>query len=179
MEHLGWFVENFCQELHKTSKGKVYETLNREAAAVPAGCDGLIFLPYMAGERTPHADPDARGCFVGLTLTHTRGHMVRAIMEGVTFAMRDSLEIIQDLDVPVRQVRVSGGGSKSELWRQIQADVFAKPAVTINAEQGPAFGVALLGCRRRRPIQKCDSSLQCNDQGNQQDACHREKPKAI
>lgn len=141
---LSWFVDTLCQELEKSSKGKVYEVLNREAAAVPPGCEGLIFLPYMAGERTPHADPDARGCFFGLTLKHTRGHMARAIMEGVTFAMRDSLEIIQDLNVPVRQVRVSGGGSKSDLWRQIQADVFGKPAVTINAEQGPAFGVALL-----------------------------------
>jgi xylulokinase len=141
---LGWFVDTMCQELDKTSKGKVYEVLNQEAAEIPPGCEGLFFLPYMAGERTPHADPDARGCFIGLTLKHTRGHMVRAIMEGVAFAMRDSLAIINDLNVPVKQVRVSGGGSKSPLWRQIQADVFGKPAVTINAEQGPAFGVALL-----------------------------------
>ena len=104
---LGWFVDTMCQELDKTSKGKVYEVLNQEAAEIPPGCEGLFFLPYMAGERTPHADPDARGCFIGLTLKHTRGHMVRAIMEGVAFAMRDSLAIINDLNVPVKQVRVS------------------------------------------------------------------------
>ncbi|MBI3840176.1 MAG: xylulokinase, partial [Planctomycetia bacterium] len=99
---------------------------------------------YLSGERTPHADPDARACFIGLTLAHTRGHMVRAIMEGVSYAMRDSLAIIQELGVPVRQIRASGGGSKSPLWRQIQSDVFGQKVVTINAEEGPAYGVALL-----------------------------------
>ena len=94
----------------------------REAAAVPAGSEGLFFLPYLSGERTPHADPDARGCFIGLTLAHGRGHLIRAIMEGVTYSMRDSLEIIEELGVPVRQIRASGGGSRSPLWRQIQAD---------------------------------------------------------
>jgi xylulokinase len=138
---LQWFVDSLCADLKASDP---YELLNREAAAVPPGSEGLLFLPYLAGERTPHADPHARGCFVGLTLKHTRGHMARAIMEGVTFAMRDSLAIIAELGVPVRQVRTSGGGSKSDLWRQLQADVFGKKAVTINAEQGPAYGVALL-----------------------------------
>jgi xylulokinase len=104
----------------------------------------LFFLPYLSGERTPHADPDARACFVGLTLKHGRGHMVRAVLEGVSYAMRDSLAIIEELGVPVRQIRASGGGSRSPLWRQIQADVFGQKVVTINAEQGPAYGVALL-----------------------------------
>ena len=98
--------------------------LTKEAEAAPAGSDGLFFLPYLSGERTPHADPDARGCFVGLTLAHTRGHLVRSIMEGVTYSMRDSLEIIEGLGVPVKEIRASGGGSRSPLWRQIQADVF-------------------------------------------------------
>lgn len=138
-----WFVERFCQDLAATGKDP-YQVLNEEAAAIPPGSEGLFFLPYLAGERTPHADPDARGCFVGLTLKHTRGHLARAIMEGVAFAMRDSLEIIRDLQVPVRQIRASGGGSRSPLWRQIQADVFGQKAVTINAEQGPGYGVALL-----------------------------------
>ncbi len=137
---LQWFAQKMCPELKK----RAYEVLNREAEAIPAGAEGLFFLPYLAGERTPHADPHARGCFIGLTLKHTRGHLARAIMEGVAFAMRDSLEIIRQLDVPVRQIRVSGGGSKSPLWRQIQADTFGKQAVTINAEEGPAYGVALL-----------------------------------
>jgi len=142
-----WFRNQLCQAeiaAAKKSKKDPYDTLNDEARSLPPGSQGLIFLPYLAGERTPHADPDARACFVGLTLAHTRGHMVRAIMEGVAYAMRDSLAIIRELDVPVRQIRASGGGSKSPLWRQIQADVFGQKVVTINAEEGPAYGVALL-----------------------------------
>ena len=118
--------------------------LNAEAAKVKPGSEGLFFLPYLTGERTPHADPLARGCFIGLTLAHSRGHLARSVMEGVTYALRDSLAIIRDLDVPVNEIRASGGGSKSPLWRQIQADVFGQDVVTINAEQGPAYGVALL-----------------------------------
>lgn len=140
---LQWFTEQLCAELARGKKDP-YEVLNREAAAVAAGSEGLFFLPYLAGERTPHADPDARGCFVGLTLKHTRGHLARSIMEGVTYAMRDSLAIIEEMGVPVRQVRASGGGAKSVLWRQLQADLFGKKVVTLKAEQGPAFGVALL-----------------------------------
>src|SRR6185436_17848762 len=117
---------------------------NAEAAKAPPGSEGLFFLPYLTGERTPHADPLARGCFVGLTLAHSRGHLARSVMEGVTYALRDSLAIIRDLKVPVKEIRASGGGSKSPLWRQIQADVFGQEVVTINAEQGPAYGVALL-----------------------------------
>ncbi len=142
---LDWFVRTLCAEIGQAKNADdAFTVLNQEAAAIPPGAEGLFFLPYLAGERTPHADPHARGCFIGLTLKHTRGHMARAIMEGVAFAMRDSLAIIQEMGVPVRQIRVSGGGSKSPLWRQIQADVFGQKAVTINAEQGPAYGVALL-----------------------------------
>ncbi len=144
---LQWFRNRLCQaEIAGAKRSKVdpYDTLTAEARAIPPGSEGLIFLPYLSGERTPHADPDARACFVGLTLAHTRGHMVRAIMEGVSYAMRDSLAIIRELGVPVRQIRASGGGSKSPLWRQIQADVFGQKVVTINAEEGPAYGVALL-----------------------------------
>jgi xylulokinase len=140
---LQWFAEQLCQKLGTTKKS-VYDVLNAEASQIAAGSEGLFFLPYLAGERTPHADPDARGGFIGLTLKHTRGHMARAIIEGVTYAMRDSLAIIQEMGVPVRQVRASGGGAKSALWRQLQADVFGKKVVTINTEQGAAFGVALL-----------------------------------
>src|SRR6185369_4891864 len=119
--------------------------------------EGLFFLPYLSGERTPHADPDARACFIGLTLKHGRGHMVRAIMEGVAYAMRDSLAIIRELGVPVRQIRASGGGSKSNLWKQIQADMFGQKVVTLAAEEGPAYGVALLaavGCGAFKNIQE-------------------------
>lgn len=144
---LQWFRNQLCQaEMAAARKSgqDPYQSLNREAAAAPPGSAGLFFLPYLSGERTPHADPHARGCFIGLTLAHTRGHLVRAIMEGVAYSLRDSLEIIRGLNVPVRQIRAGGGGSRSELWRQIQADVFGQKVVTLNAEEGAAYGVALL-----------------------------------
>lgn len=144
---LQWFRNALCKadiEACKVSGIDPYEVLTDEAARVPPGSQGLFFLPYLSGERTPHADPDARGCFVGITHAHTRGHLVRAILEGVTYSLRDSLEIIDGLGVPVRQIRASGGGSRSPLWRQIQADVFGRKVVTINTEEGPAYGVALL-----------------------------------
>ncbi|MDR1142319.1 MAG: xylulokinase [Planctomycetaceae bacterium] len=144
---LQWFRNALCPELAAEAKKKkidVYDLLTAEAEKTQSGSNGLYFLPYLSGERTPHADPFARGCFVGLTLVHGRGHLVRSIMEGVTYSMRDSLEIFQSLDIPVKQIRASGGGSKSPFWRQIQADVFGQRVVTINSEEGPAFGVALL-----------------------------------
>lgn len=141
---LQWFTEQVCKDLATKGGRDPYAILNQEAAAVAAGSEGLFFLPYLAGERTPHADPLARGAFVGLTLKHGRGHLARSVMEGVTYAMRDSLAIIKEMGVPVKQIRASGGGSKSPLWRQMQADVFGQDVVTINAEQGPGYGVALL-----------------------------------
>lgn len=141
---LQWFAERVCCDLFANKKVNCYQTLSDEAEQIARGSEGLFFLPYLAGERTPHADPFARGSFVGLTLKHTRGHLARAIMEGVTYALRDSLSIIRELGVPVKQIRASGGGSKNPLWRQIQADVFGQEVVTINAEQGPAYGAALL-----------------------------------
>jgi xylulokinase len=144
---LQWFRNALCQSdaaQAKKAKKEVYDILTKEAEAVQPGSEGLFFLPYLSGERTPHADPDARGCFIGLTLAHARGHLIRAIMEGVTYSMRDSLAIIEGLGVPVRQIRASGGGSRSPLWRQIQADVFGRKVVTINSEEGAAYGVALL-----------------------------------
>ncbi|MDR3235083.1 MAG: xylulokinase [Planctomycetaceae bacterium] len=144
---LQWFRNAVCLELLSEAKKKkvdVYDWLTAEAEKTPAGSEGLYFLPYLSGERTPHADPFARGCFIGLTLVHKRGHLVRSVMEGVTYSMRDSLEIFQDLGIPVKQIRASGGGSKSPFWRQIQADVFGQRVVTINSGEGPALGVALL-----------------------------------
>src|SRR6056297_2290859 len=141
---LQWWVESVLQGLIGVPAKRLYEAATAEAVEVTAGSDGLLFLPYLNGERTPHADPDARGAFVGMNLTHTRGAMTRAVMEGVTFALRDSLEIIESLGVPVREIRASGGGSKNRLWRQMQADVFGRQVATLRVEQGPAFGVALL-----------------------------------
>ncbi|HZK34757.1 MAG TPA: FGGY-family carbohydrate kinase, partial [Bacillota bacterium] len=108
------------------------------------GCSGLIYLPYLMGERTPHLDPNARGVFYGLSAMHGRREMIRAVMEGVTYSLRDCLEIVKEMNVSVTEVRASGGGGKSPLWRQMQADVFNNPISTINSSEGPALGVALL-----------------------------------
>ena len=121
-----------------------YDLLIDEAATVPPGCEGLLFLPYLSGERSPHADPDARGAFVGLTLRHRKPHLTRAVLEGVTFGLRDSLELVRSLGVTVTSVRVSGGGARSAIWRQLMADVFGAEVVTVNTTHGAAFGAALL-----------------------------------
>jgi xylulokinase len=144
---LQWFRNAVCQTLANEAKRRkidAYDVLTEEAAVTPPGAEGLQFLPYLAGERTPHADPNARGAFVGLTLKHSRGHLVRAIMEGVTYSLRDCLAIIEEQGVAVKQVRASGGGAKSPFWRQMQADVFGKTVVTMAADEGPGYGVALL-----------------------------------
>ncbi|MEM7810857.1 MAG: xylulokinase [Planctomycetota bacterium] len=144
---LQWFRNQLCDaEIALARKKKVdpYELITAEAASAPAGCEGLYFLPYLTGERTPHADPYARAAWIGLGLRHGKAHMARAVIEGATYAMRDCLEIIKGMDIPVREIRVSGGGGKSAFWRQVQADVYGQKVVTINAEEGPAYGVALL-----------------------------------
>ena len=121
-----------------------YELLTAQAARAPAGCEGLVFLPYLMGERTPHKDANARGAFIGITGRHGRPHIIRSVMEGVTFALRDSIEIMRELGLSVGQVRSTGGGARSSLWRQIQADVYGAEVVTVNAGEGPAFGAAIL-----------------------------------
>ena len=121
-----------------------YELLTAEAAHAPAGSEGLLFLPYLSGERTPYPDPHAKGVFVGLTLRHGKPHLTRAVLEGVAFSLRDCLELVRNLGLAVQQVRASGGGARSPLWRQIQADVFGAELVTINVAEGAAYGAALL-----------------------------------
>jgi xylulokinase len=121
-----------------------YDLLTREASLAPVGSEGLIFLPYLTGERTPYPDPNARGAFVGLTVRHGKSHLVRAVLEGVSFGLRDSLELIKGLGVPIEQVRASGGGARSPVWRQIQADVFGAELVLVNVTEGAAYGAALL-----------------------------------
>jgi xylulokinase len=121
-----------------------YDVIAEEAASVAPGCEGLIFLPYLTGERTPYPDPHARGVYFGLTLRHDHRSMARAVLEGVAYGLRDSFEILDGMGVPIREVRASGGGARSALWRQIQADVTGREHVTINVDEGPAFGVALL-----------------------------------
>jgi xylulokinase len=122
-----------------------YDTLLEPAVNVPAGSNGLFFLPYLTGERTPHPDPLARGAFVGLTVRHSFPHLTRAVLEGVAFGLRDSFELMKSAGLEnISQVRVTGGGARSPLWRQILADVFGSEIVTVNAEEGAAYGAALL-----------------------------------
>ncbi len=122
-----------------------FDVLVGEASAVEPGCEGLTFLPYLSGERTPHADPRARGAFVGLTLAHGRAHLTRAVLEGVAFGLRDNLALMADVGLSdVNEVRVSGGGAKSPVWRQILADVLGVELVTVQAAEGAALGAALL-----------------------------------
>jgi xylulokinase len=121
-----------------------YERLADEAMAVPAGSDGVLWAPYLMGERTPHLDANARAALVGLAANHHRGHIIRAILEGVAFSLRDSLEILREMGVPASSIRLGGGGARSALWRQIQADVYGQAVETVAAEEGAAYGAALL-----------------------------------
>ena len=127
-----------------TVANEPYDVLLDAAASVEPGSDGLLFLPYLSGERTPHADPRARGAFVGLTLRHGKSHLTRAVLEGVTFGLRDSLELVGALGMAVSRVRVSGGGARSAMWRQLMADVLGVEIATVNVTEGAAFGAALL-----------------------------------
>lgn len=121
-----------------------YEDLTREAASVPAGSDGVLWAPYLMGERTPYLDPNARGTLTGLAASHTRAHVVRAILEGVAFSLKDTFSLFDEMQVPVRSVRLGGGGARSPLWRQIQADVYGHEVEILTAEEGAAYGAALL-----------------------------------
>jgi xylulokinase len=134
---LRWFREQFAG-------GASYDALMKEAAEAPAGADGLLWAPYLMGERTPHLDPNARGALVGLTAQHTRAHVIRAILEGVAFSLRDTFTIFRELGVPVKSIRLGGGGARSPLWQQIQADIYGMPVDLVAAEEGAAYGAALL-----------------------------------
>ncbi len=139
---LRWFRDRFGSG---AADGRdSYERLTDEALAAPPGADGVLWAPYLMGERTPHLDADARAALVGLAASHTRGHIVRAILEGVAFSLRDSFGILQEMQVPVEAVRLGGGGARSPLWRQIQADVYGMSVQTVAAEEGAAYGAAVL-----------------------------------
>ncbi|HOX05232.1 MAG TPA: xylulokinase [Planctomycetota bacterium] len=144
---LRWYRDALCGEEKALAARRgcdPYEIMIAEAAKAPAGCEGLIFLPYLTGERTPHPDPLARGAFVGLTLRHGKGHLTRAVLEGVAYGLADSLTLMRELKLSVREIRASGGGARSPLWRQILADVFRAPVATVNSTDGAAYGAALL-----------------------------------
>ncbi len=121
-----------------------YERLTEEASAAPAGSDGLLWAPYLMGERTPHLDPNARGALIGLTASHGRSHIIRSILEGVAFSLKDTFTLFEDMKVPVNRIRLGGGGARSSLWRQIQADVYSHDVETVQAEEGAAYGAAIL-----------------------------------
>ncbi len=140
-----WFRDTYREVLPASSSSQLdYGQLTTQAATVAPGCEGLVFLPFLNGERTPHLDPFATGAFVGLTNRHTTAHMARAIMEGVAFSLLDGLNIMRKMGIPIQQVRATGGGGKSELWCQIQAEVFDCEVVNLEVEEGPSYGAALL-----------------------------------
>lgn len=137
-----WHREQLAREL--AAAGDAHARLDEEAAAIAPGAEGLTFLPYLQGERTPHRDASARGAFVGLTLAHTRAHLTRAVLEGVCFAMRDAVAILRELGVAPAELLLTGGGAKSPFLRGLQAEVYGVPVRGVNREEGPAYGAALL-----------------------------------
>jgi xylulokinase len=156
-----WFRDTLAdtEKVNATRKGvDPYEILSEKAATAPVGSEGLLFLPYLTGERTPHADANAKGVYFGLTLRHGKAEIIRATMEGITYGMRDSLEIIRALGVSVTEITATGGGARSPLWRQIQADVYNAPVVTINIAEGPAFGAAILAGVGTGVYESCEAA---------------------
>ena len=139
---LRWFRDTFAT--NSSGVRESYDQLTAEAAKVPAGSEGLLWTPYLMGERTPHLDSNARGALVGLTASHTRAHAVRAILEGVAFSLRDTFTLFREMNVPVTSIRLGGGGARSPLWRQIQADVYGHAVEIVEAEEGAAYGAAIL-----------------------------------
>lgn len=139
---LRWFRDTFGSGIDDGRDP--YERLSEEASAAPPGSDGVLWAPYLMGERTPHLDPNARAALVGLNASHTRAHVIRAILEGVAFSLRDTLEIFKEMNVPVEAIRLGGGGARSTLWRQIQADAYARPVQLVETEEGAAYGAAIL-----------------------------------
>ena len=144
---LRWLRDTFFQPegvVARTIGDDPYNLMAEGARHVPPGSEGLIFLPYLTGERTPYPDANARGTFFGITLRHQRQHFARSVFEGVAYALNDTFQIFDEIGVPVTQVRASGGGAKSPVWRQIHADVTGHPHVTLSVDEGPALGAALL-----------------------------------
>ncbi len=144
---LQWYRDAYCQPEKVVAAAlnrDPYDLICTEAEQAPVGSEGLIFLPYLTGERAPYADPNARGVLFGITRRTDRAAVARAVLEGVSYGLRDSFEIMEGMNLPIRQVRASGGGARSKIWRQIQADISGYTHVTISVDEGPALGVALL-----------------------------------
>jgi xylulokinase len=163
---LKWYNDNFgpSDNISKTYPDKEeYELLNKQAENIPAGSNGLLFLPYLSGERTPYADPYARGVFFGISYMHGQDHFVRSIMEGVAFSQFDCLSLMKEIGIISSKIVLYGGGAKSKIWRQIISDIFGTKIVTLNIEEGPAYGAALIagaGCGIYKSVEEaCDSVI--------------------
>ncbi|MDA8859726.1 FGGY-family carbohydrate kinase, partial [bacterium] len=159
-----WYKNQLGREEQSIENGggeNAYEILTRSAEQVAVGCEGLVFLPYLSGERTPHPDPHARGAFVGLTLRHSKAHLTRAVLEGVSYGLKDSLSLMQELGIRPDKVILSGGGARSSLWKQMLADIFESPCSLVNAREGAAYGAALLasvGCDHFSSVEEASDS---------------------
>ena len=144
---LRWFRDNFCSAEKETAKltdMDEYTVMNSEAEKVPIGSNGLIYLPYLMGERTPHLDPYARGVFFGLSASHTKRDMLRSVMEGVSYSLKDCIQVFREMNINISDMAVCGGGGNSPLWRSMLADLYGCPVKTMSSKEGPALGAALL-----------------------------------
>lgn len=177
---LRWLRDTICAaevEVARNMGVDPYELMTEQAAEAPVGSEGLLFLPYLAGERTPYPDPEARGVFFGLSLRHGKPHLIRAVLEGVAHGLRDSFEILESMGVQIGEVRASGGGARSRLWRQIQSDLTGYPHSTINVDEGPGYGAALLasvaaGIYDSVP-QACEETIRLVETPTVDDGAHR------
>ncbi len=166
---LKWFKDNFCQDYVDEAEkagGDVYDLINRDIEKIPVGSDRLVYLPYLMGERTPHLDPDCRGVFFGLSAIHTKAHLLRAVMEGVSYSLADCNDILKEMGVQVDQMMACGGGGKSPIWRQMLSDLYDCQVKTVHQSEGPALGVAILagvGCGIYESVEKaCESLISVN-----------------
>jgi len=144
---LRWYRDNLgaaSPGVQKKDGRDPYDVFAEEAASAPPGSEGAFWVPYLMGERTPHLDPNARAALVGLTRSHTRAHVIRSIMEGVAYSLKDTFTIFDEMEIPVTSIRLGGGGARSPLWRQIQADVYGHEVEIVAAEEGAAYGAAIL-----------------------------------
>lgn len=144
---LRWYRDHFggaSPGVQKKDGRDPYDVFSEEASRAPAASEGAFWVPYLMGERTPHLDPKARAALIGLTASHTRAHVIRAIMEGVAFSLKDTFSIFDEMKIPVTSIRLGGGGARSPLWRQIQADVYGREVEIVAAEEGAAYGAAIL-----------------------------------
>lgn len=170
---LKWFRDNFCGAEMTAAAGlgkDPYYLMDKQAERIPIGCDRLLYLPYLMGERTPHLDPNCRGVFFGLSAMHTRAHLLRAVMEGVVYSQRDSVEVLRGMGVQINDMLACGGGGTSPLWRQMLSDVYGCPVKTVASKEGPALGVAILaavGTGVYSSVQEaCDAVIKTNPPQN-------------